>query len=400
MSLSGPHDTLRRGVTSVAILGCAFVLFDGGRGLTGRAGGGDVGCGGPVAPETTSSRQNRGLELRPVHARSTLELVPVLEAARSSLVYRPAKTAPPPGITPNPNAPQPLPSANPVPLLPPTPNPSADLLDLVQDRSPRFADLIRLTGLDFVLAIPNRRFTVFVPTGDAIARIENDTPELFEAKNATLLQDLVAHHIVTEEISAISPRPAQTLLAGSTVQLDSQTGEQISTPGKNTANVEKNLSQSGSNGVVYVIDDVLVPHFTVWSQLRNSGFSFFVTAIEATKQVDRFADPSARWTVLAPSDETFRIFGWDANRLNDPGFRQDVQDIVDAHVIGKPVDVSVLQSTVFQTVDNAIIKTYDANGQIIVEREGGEGIGEIVVPDIAADQGYVHGLDAFLYDPQ
>ncbi|MEO1232763.1 MAG: fasciclin domain-containing protein [Myxococcota bacterium] len=393
MSLPAPHDTLRRVATSVAILGCAFVLFDGGRGLTGRAGGGQVGCGGSVPIEADSTGRHQGLGLRPVHARPSVQLVPVLELERGSLLYRPAKS--PGGTNSSPTI-----AAAPVALNPPPARPAPALLDLIQDRSPRFADLIKRTGLDFVLEIPNRRFTVFVPLEEAIDQLQKDHPDIFEAKNASLLQDLVAHHIVTEEIAAISPRPVQTLLAGSTLELRSENGEQVSTPEKEIANIETPLKQVGVNGMVYVIDRALVPHFTVWSHLRNSGFSFFVTAIEATKQVERFADPDATWTVLAPSDETFRLFGWDANRLNEPGFRQDVRDIVDAHVIGERLDVAKLQLTVFQTADRALIKTYDANGQIIVERESGDGLGEIVVPNVSADEGYIHGLDAFLYDPQ
>ncbi len=97
-------------------------------------------------------------------------------------------------------------------------------------------------------------FTVFAPTDDAFAKIPADELQAILA-NKELLTSILSYHVIAGKVMAadvVKLDSAETV-QGSTVEIDTSDGVKV-----NSANVIKTDIKT-SNGVIHVIDTVLVP---------------------------------------------------------------------------------------------------------------------------------------------
>lgn len=408
MSSAGQHDTLRRVMTSAAIVGAALVMIDGGRGLTGRAGGGQLGCGGSLDADGSHGEITEVFE-RP-GSFETMGYQPVLRPGEGTLEYRlieigqrPERPTPLPGLTTR--APSPV-----VPLqprtgitLPPAQPPlgTGSVLDGLQSSGAgRFVELVRQAGLDAILSDSLRRFTVFAPTDEAVERLVVESPWLFDSKNQQLLVEVVAQHIVVDRLLGAGSWAAGSLpsmSAGAELELVLDVPEPLLLqPDGSKARVQAGSEYLAGNGLVHLIDRVLVPRFTPWAHLRNAGFHRFAEVLVATQRVHAFTDPNREITILAPLESAFDRVGWDMNHIHDPGHRQQMNDMLDAHVIEGSFDANGIAIGVEGWDGMPIELVPSKSGRRFLDRDGGSGVAELVQADIAAGAGYIHGIDAIL----
>lgn len=148
-------------------------------------------------------------------------------------------------------------------LLPPSDN----LLELAESFDPEFSilvDVLELTGLDTVIA-NNGPYTVFAPTNDAFVALlseldgydsldDFDTPEDIE-----LLTNVLLYHVVGGRVysSDLSSGPVTTL--NGDFQLDLSTLTLTDANNREVGLVPELLNVQATNGVVHVIDRVLLP---------------------------------------------------------------------------------------------------------------------------------------------
>lgn len=116
--------------------------------------------------------------------------------------------------------------------------------------------LLNETGLNEVLKGAGP-FTVFAPTDEAFAKLPKDQLETL-LKNKEALKRVLSYHVVMEKVSSAEVATLNGKVigtaAGTTVRVIAKDGKvQI-----NTANVVK-TDIAASNGVIHVIDTVLVP---------------------------------------------------------------------------------------------------------------------------------------------
>ena len=307
-------------------------FLNGGRGLTGRAGGGEVGCGGGFYEETTTEDRGAGgfrverAEKLPVEA-----LVPELRPGQRSLSYTVKKTSGP--VTSGPPNPTVVPRRNVggdrADESRRYPEAAASTTDAILDSgADRFHALVERLGLAAVLDTPYRQFTVFAPTNEAVERLAQAEPKLFDPQNEVLLQDLLAHHILARELRVFELTPGQleSLTPGGFIIFEESGGELLLSAGVSApAQLDRSSEVIASNGVVHQVDEVYCfPNYSVWSRIRNSGHTSFVEAVQAAQMVDRFTELSSELTVLVPTNAAFRLAGWPASRLHDPGERSRV----------------------------------------------------------------------------
>jgi uncharacterized surface protein with fasciclin (FAS1) repeats len=141
------------------------------------------------------------------------------------------------------------------PVAPGTPS---QTLSGIAASNPSFSTLataLRLTGLDAVLA-EGGPFTVFAPTDEAFAKLPAGTLEALVA-NPAQLADILRYHVVSGAVKSTdltNNQQVPTLLTGAaplTVTLDG--GVRVKTSTVVAADV------MAINGVIHVIDTVLVP---------------------------------------------------------------------------------------------------------------------------------------------
>jgi uncharacterized surface protein with fasciclin (FAS1) repeats len=133
----------------------------------------------------------------------------------------------------------------------------ADVVVLAQD-TPDLSTLVKaVTAADLVETLQGEGpFTVFAPTNQAFADIQDTVDTLLEPENKTDLTDVLTYHVVPGELTAADLKDGDEL---TTVQGEKLT---VSVDGGevkiNDATVVK-PDVDASNGVVHVIDSVLVP---------------------------------------------------------------------------------------------------------------------------------------------
>jgi len=112
---------------------------------------------------------------------------------------------------------------------------------------------VKAAGLDETLA-NDGPFTVFAPTDEAFAKLPEGTLEALLADKAALKQVLL-YHVVSGEVTsdAVVKLDEASTLEGESVKIDAKKGVKINDATVVQADVMAN------NGVIHVIDTVLIP---------------------------------------------------------------------------------------------------------------------------------------------
>jgi uncharacterized surface protein with fasciclin (FAS1) repeats len=233
-----------------------------------------------------------------------------------------------------------------------------------------FVTAVTTAGLVPTLSTSFPPFTVFAPSNEAFAKL----PPLYlklllDPKNVHTLQRLLTFHVVS----------------GAALYAKNLTnGQKIKTIEGNdvTATVSKKIfgsivqindasviaaDNAATNGVVHIIDQVLMPPDEpaptpelniVEFAVANPDLSTLVTAIKAAGLVDTLAGPGP-FTVFAPSNEAFGAlpFGVLANLLK-PQNKEKLVKLLTYHVVaGAAIKVSDLQKG--QTTSAASVEGSD-----------------------------------------
>jgi len=150
-------------------------------------------------------------------------------------------------------------SANPQPSAPATTQASNTIVG-VAAANPDFSTLVQAVqaaGLVQTLSGPGP-FTVFAPTNEAFAALPPGTLEaLLEPQNRDLLTQILTYHVVSGEL------PSDQIRTGSVDSLNGPLNIQASSSGVTVNNATVTTPDvEASNGVIHVIDEVLVPQTT------------------------------------------------------------------------------------------------------------------------------------------
>merc|ERR1712072_912280 len=160
-----------------------------------------------------------------------------------------------------------------------------------------------------------------------------------------------------------------------------------------------------SNGVVHIIDNVLIPRALDQSALpavtknivelaaATADLSTLVTALKAGKLTDALSGKGP-FTVFAPSNEAFAKLPKSVlDRLLDPNNIKELQDVLEYHVIaGAAVHKADLKSI-------QRVKTLEGRELVIFKDHHGDvrvGDAKVTTADVDASNGVVHIIDHVL----
>merc|ERR1719183_857980 len=157
-------------------------------------------------------------------------------------------------------------------------------------------------------------FTVFAPSNEAFAKLPRNvwTPNILDAKNIKLLDSILEYHVISGAAVHSTDLKAEqhvATLEGESLFVEKDwSGVHINRKAKvTTADV------GASNGVVHIIDTVLIPTSVsspkptkniVQIAAGNKDLSTLVTALTAGKLVSAL-EGKGPFTVFAPSNEAF-----------------------------------------------------------------------------------------------
>jgi uncharacterized surface protein with fasciclin (FAS1) repeats len=234
-------------------------------------------------------------------------------------------------------------------------------------------------------------FTVFAPTDDAFAKLPDGTVEALLNDIPTLTQVLL-YHVVSGRVPAsdvvglsqaetVQGQPVVVSVSGSTVRV-------------NDAMVTQ-TDVMGSNGLIHVIDSVILPPTMdlVGVAVNDRRFSTLAAAVEAAGLIDTLQSEGP-FTVFAPTDEAF-------GKLPDgtvEALLQDIPTLTDIllyHVVpGRVVSGDVVSVDSAASAQGASIGVSVNGGSVLLN-----GDSRVVETDILATNGVVHVIDSVILPP-
>jgi uncharacterized surface protein with fasciclin (FAS1) repeats len=234
-------------------------------------------------------------------------------------------------------------------------------------------------------------FTVFAPTDEAFAKIPKRTlNNLLKPENVKDLRAILTYHVVPGRV-----------LASDVVKLSSAAtanGQTISVRfDKNKKKVFIDDAQvlktdiEASNGVIHVIDSVIMPKDIVDIAATSGSFNTLVAAVKAAGLVDTLKGKGP-FTVFAPTDEAFaKIPKETLNSLLKPENKSKLQAILTYHVVPRELMAErVVKADSARTVNGKSLGFKVRKGGVYVDNA------KVVKTDIKANNGIIHVIDTVL----
>ncbi|WP_434063835.1 fasciclin domain-containing protein [Roseateles subflavus] len=243
-------------------------------------------------------------------------------------------------------------------------------------------------------------FTVFAPTNDAFASLLTElgvTKQQLLA-DKTLLRAVLQYHVLGAQVPKVSVPvgKAITPLQGGIFKIDSTTGGLVVTDGRNRQARILATDVMASNGVVHVIDKVLLPANKTLVATAQSlpDFSILVEAVVAAGLVDTL-NGNGPFTVFAPTNAAF------AKLLAELGVSKE-QLLADKALLTQVLTYHVLPGRVLKAdvpVGSAIVtvqgQTFTVDSTLTIT-DGRGRKARITGTDVLASNGVVHVLDTVI----
>jgi len=305
--------------------------------------------------------------------------------------------------------PAPEPTAMPEPTAVPTEEPEMPktIVDIAVEDG-RFTTLVaavQAAGLVDTLSSEGP-FTVFAPTDEAFAALPEGTVEALLA-DIPALTDILLYHVVAGKVMAadvvgLDGQSVETALAGKFINIKVDMG-----------NVYLNETVKviitdieASNGVIHVIDAVLLPPTDdammekmdiVDTAVADGRFTTLVAAVQAAGLVDTLKSEGP-FTVFAPTDDAFATLP--AGTVE--GLLADIPALTDIllyHVVpGKVMaaDVVGLDGQSAETALDGKSISIKVDGDKVILNDNVN----VIITDIETSNGVIHVIDAVLLPPQ
>lgn len=274
------------------------------------------------------------------------------------------------------------------------PTPSSDIVDLAKTRSDlsTLVALIGEAGLATTLE-GTGPFTVFAPTNAAFEKIPAAGLQALRSDKAAL-GDVLRNHVVSGEVKAntVVTLTEATALNGATIRIRVEGSTVILTDsGSNDSRVlETDLD--ASNGVVHVIDTVLLPapaSKNLVELAAEAGLDTLLSAATTAGLADTLAN-GGPFTVFAPTDDAFAALG--AAVPSDPDL---LANVLLHHVVAGSLDsAAVIAGSPLTTLAKTQL-TIDATGTPITIN----GFELSSTIDVGASNGVVHVMNEVIVPP-
>jgi transforming growth factor-beta-induced protein len=305
------------------------------------------------------------------------------------------------------------------------------LLGAVQAADPSILEL---------LSNPEAELTVFAPTDAAFAALSEAlmadmTAEEVSAMltDSDVLTAVLGHHVID---GVVMSADVVAMLEGGQFNVETLTGQSVTisqvteemammtpeadmemmemmAPGIYVDGAMINLEMVdivASNGVIHVIDAVLVPEFRSIAEIvveaagmeEGAEFTTLLAAVSAADPavLEALSNPDAVLTVFAPTDAAFAALGEEtiAAVLADQAM---LTDILLYHVITDLAASSTDVSGLLADTMSAEVTMANGDTATIMMAEDGLFINEsrIIITDVDAGNGVIHVIDAVLLPP-
>ncbi|HLN72623.1 MAG: fasciclin domain-containing protein [Methylococcaceae bacterium] len=262
-------------------------------------------------------------------------------------------------------------------------------------------DALGRTGLDAVLSGTGSNFTVFAPTNAAFTSLLADlgASSLNDIPNETLKKVLM-YHVVNGNLTAskISTGYYSSLAEGPKKDAKLSLYVDMSSTKINNRAAIKQTDVKADNGVIHIIDKVLLPMSITDHAIANTSFSSLVAALSKANLVSALNDSSKTFTVFAPTNDAFSKLFTDLGATLDDLSAETLTPILLYHVVSGVVPASEVKSGYVPTLSTAFGK----NVSLQVNVSGGVKLNNsvnVTATDVVATNGIIHVIDKVLLPP-
>lgn len=280
------------------------------------------------------------------------------------------------------------------------PLPTYDIVELAQSTASLSTLVTAITTADLATTLKGTGpFTVFAPSNEAFAALDEGVLETLLA-NPEVLAEVLQYHVVSGKVmsSDLSNGNVQTLLSGKTISV-AISGSTVTLNGSATvatADVE------ASNGVVHIIDEVLLPEGfelpkdnIVEIASATPSLSILVQALTKFPDLVSALSADGTYTVFAPTNDAFTaLLGVIGQTSLDDIPLNVLERVLKYHVISTAALMStdLTDGQVAATILSADDKiTVDINGSSVMINNA-----NVTAANIEVSNGIVHVVDAVL----
>lgn len=264
---------------------------------------------------------------------------------------------------------------------------------------PQFSILVEAVGaagLAETLSGPGP-FTVFAPTNDAFAALlgELGVTKAQLLADKALLTAVLTYHVLAAKVEAadVPLGKAVKTVQGGVFKVDSVGGELLITDGRNRTSKITATDVTASNGVIHVVDRVILPANKTLVETAQSlpQFSILVDAVVAAGLADAL-NGDGPLTVFAPTDDAF------AALLGELGVTKDelladkalLTQVLLYHVVdGRVLKADVPLNTPITTLQS---QTFSVDATLAITDKRARK-SRIVATDVFASNGVIHVID-------
>ena len=195
-------------------------------------------------------------------------------------------------------------------------------------------------------------FTVFAPTDQAFAEAGIDLASLDTPEGKATLSDILLYHVVAGNVPSTALSDCMTAETANGQSVSFTVGDGVMVNGASVSTADVNTS----NGVIHVIDKVLMPTDTPndiprTAQCTGNHNSLVASVVQA--ELLETLQGDGPFTVFAPTDQAFADAGIDLASLDTPEGKATLSDILLYHVLDGEVpaaNVSAMEGIIHDCV--------------------------------------------------
>lgn len=231
-------------------------------------------------------------------------------------------------------------------------------------------------------------FTVFAPTDEAFAKLPAGTVEmLLKPENRDTLAAILTYHVVPGQVMAADVVTLETATTLNGQRIDIKTSDKgVKIDGATVIKTDI----ACSNGVIHVIDQVILPSTDdiVDTAMKAGSFTTLAAAVKTAGLVQTLQGDGP-FTVFAPTDAAFaKLPDGTVEALLKPENRHKLVEILTYHVVPGRVyasDAAAAQRA--KTVQGSLVSFSLVGGQLRIDNAA------IIATDLDTTNGVIHVID-------
>ena len=230
-------------------------------------------------------------------------------------------------------------------------------------------------------------FTVFAPTDDAFANAGIDIADFNTQEEKDALTNILLYHVIDSEVasSAVTDGMTATMVNGDTASFTVADGKvSIGDASVTLADVP------ASNGVIHVIDTVLMPPQDITEIAQSTGIHNALVAAIVQADLLSTLQGDGPFTVFAPTDQAFIDAEIDLNALDTPEGKDALTNILMYHVVDGEVPSSAVTDCLETDALNSDPLSFSVGDKVMVN----DAI--VTLADVPASNGVIHVIDKVL----